>query len=585
MGQGILMFSIGPVQTFIAESRKLKDLYAGSFLLSHLIEEAVKELDRESNVEIIFPQLGFKSMPNRIVCTITFTDPIEMEQLAEKLIQSVKGTLEGIAEKLKKKHNITLQYFDDEIENLLEVYWVAKEIGDDPKGYEEDYHQLQVEMRRIKRLRAFEYREEPSGKNCSMSIGKRGVFTLELKEGSQKAKGLMEKGKALNREYETKIGRNEFLSSSAFLKRFLNDAEIKGYDDQFPSVCNVALGARLEKLGKVKLGEGKSGKNATDLDAVKEIILTNRSLTGNQADGLHKKIAGVSLKEEEYDEKDKKMIEKVYSIIEENKLSTTPYYAVVKFDGDSIGDLYNYPALRPTKTMKEFHIQLSKKIMGFAKELQEDLKPEDGVIVYAGGEDFLGFISLDALIPVMIQFRKKFDTIDLSDYIENKKLTFSAGITIAHYHENLADVMRDVGQAERYAKEIDEDKDALAIFLNIRGGETLKARIKFGVDCNNLDLIYGIVKKLKEKEVSNSFIYKLKQSIEKMKLDWTGSGAIPKEFVRLETIRILQASEGKKESFEPLLNDLSTLIEENSIDEYIKWLLICVFLQREVMKV
>src|SRR5256885_7639940 len=41
MSQYMLLFSLGPVQTFIAQARKTRDLWIGSLLLSKLMETAM----------------------------------------------------------------------------------------------------------------------------------------------------------------------------------------------------------------------------------------------------------------------------------------------------------------------------------------------------------------------------------------------------------------------------------------------------------------------------------------------------------------------------------------------------------------
>ena len=51
----VLHFTLGPVQGFIAEARRVRDLWAGSFLLSWLSGQAMAALE-ENDGEIVFPQ-------------------------------------------------------------------------------------------------------------------------------------------------------------------------------------------------------------------------------------------------------------------------------------------------------------------------------------------------------------------------------------------------------------------------------------------------------------------------------------------------------------------------------------------------
>ena len=59
----LFIFTIGPVQSFIAQARKTQDLYAGSQLLSDLIRYAVetaRQKSAEGEFELIFPFLKKK---------------------------------------------------------------------------------------------------------------------------------------------------------------------------------------------------------------------------------------------------------------------------------------------------------------------------------------------------------------------------------------------------------------------------------------------------------------------------------------------------------------------------------------------
>lgn len=56
MSQFLFLFTIGPVRSFIARARKTQDLYAGSFLLSHLSDIAINKLNMlTDSCVLIFP--------------------------------------------------------------------------------------------------------------------------------------------------------------------------------------------------------------------------------------------------------------------------------------------------------------------------------------------------------------------------------------------------------------------------------------------------------------------------------------------------------------------------------------------------
>lgn len=66
--QYMLMFSLGPVQTFIAQARKTRDLWLGSFLLSMMMEAAMKGLENK----LVYPadptiKGDISNLPNKFV--------------------------------------------------------------------------------------------------------------------------------------------------------------------------------------------------------------------------------------------------------------------------------------------------------------------------------------------------------------------------------------------------------------------------------------------------------------------------------------------------------------------------------------
>lgn len=93
----LLTFSIGPVHAFIAQARRLADLWAGSYLLSHLIRQAVSKL-REHGGEMVFPYVRGKEIPdgipNRFVCRVPAP---EANVIAGDMVQAVREGLNTYA--------------------------------------------------------------------------------------------------------------------------------------------------------------------------------------------------------------------------------------------------------------------------------------------------------------------------------------------------------------------------------------------------------------------------------------------------------------------------------------------------------
>jgi CRISPR-associated protein Cmr2 len=93
--------TFAPVQGFIEKSRKLRDLYGGSLILSYLSQKLVKEFHKPPTLEVISPALPSvqKGMPNRILIKGYIS-----KETAEKIILSAwKEMLKECREWIEKK--------------------------------------------------------------------------------------------------------------------------------------------------------------------------------------------------------------------------------------------------------------------------------------------------------------------------------------------------------------------------------------------------------------------------------------------------------------------------------------------------
>lgn len=81
--------TFAPVQGFIEKSRKLRDLYGASLILSYLSQQIVKEAAKTT--EVISPALinVQKGMPNRILLKGEFSE----QQVRETMLSAWKGLL------------------------------------------------------------------------------------------------------------------------------------------------------------------------------------------------------------------------------------------------------------------------------------------------------------------------------------------------------------------------------------------------------------------------------------------------------------------------------------------------------------
>jgi CRISPR-associated protein Cmr2 len=141
-----------------------------------------------------------------------------------------------------------------------------------------------------------------------------------------------------------------------------------------------------------------------------------------------------------------------------------PYLAVLVADGDRMG-----AAIASLPSADE-HRKFSRDLAAFAGEAQRVVNEHRGVLVYAGGDDVLAFLPVDTCLACARALHDAFRN-RLAGY---GALTLSVGIAIAHFMENLEDLLAYGRAAEKAAKE--PDRDGLAVHLHKRGGAPIKVR-------------------------------------------------------------------------------------------------------------
>jgi CRISPR-associated protein Cmr2 len=113
-------------------------------------------------------------------------------------------------------------------------------------------------------------------------------------------------------------------------------------------------------------------------------------------------------------------------------LSFSSYYAILAFDGDKMGEHLSGIFLADKSKLEEFHYKLSESLGHFAKESKKYLDLNFGQTIYAGGDDFLGFVNLSNLFSVLENIHSLFEEYvnkPLLNYFQNNKMN-----NIVHYH-------------------------------------------------------------------------------------------------------------------------------------------------------
>lgn len=542
----LFLLSISPVQSFIEQARKTQDLRAGSQILSDLIDFAINEIKLSAkSYELIFPEESIVSKPNRFI-TILETDE-NMQIFGDRLKEKIQNYFLQEAEKCLARTGFYTNC-KEQLEDFFKIFWVAKEYKEN-EPYEPQHERIEQLLGAVKANRPFKQVAE-KGRKCSIN-GELNVkfYRLTDKEKESEVKGDKQKlfhsdvcvvgYKDTSKIYLEDLQAGEGLCAISFLKRVWkiyeqdengNKKELKS----FPSVAQIAL------LNEIKQFETDEHKNQCFEDyqkIFKENEFVSACIAELGKEGFEKvKFDKKSDLNTQFDYQllyNDSVTEKSFPYLQQRIFADrftrilnvkSKYYAILVFDADSMGK-----ALQGKD--KDYQKALSKCLGDFASKatayINGTMKDEvqKGKTVYAGGDDFLGFINLDYLFEAMRWLREKFDETINKGMEKSPELTFSAGVAIAHYKTPLSEVLTWARASEKKAKEkykhlTDKPKNAFCLSVLKHSGEIRQSTWKWSYEegklTATLDIIGELVKKLVDEELSSTFIKSLNVEFRKL---------------------------------------------------------------------
>lgn len=450
----LFIFTIGPVQSFIAQARKAQDLYAGSQLLSALVKFAFEKAEsNSSSFELIFPYKSAASMPNRFVALLSPKENIK--SLGENLRIAIVEQLLAIAE--KEMGTDLFKVAKDQINDFLESYWAAVPFDTTRRTedgyYQERYRELEQTLGAVKNFRDYRQFDEEPGRKCSVNGHYNALFykrtNNEAKENRnpRQNKHLFD-GALVDANIDiSKLDKGEGICGVTLLRRFYKDKP------SFPSVSRIALVKLIEALQDTPEMIGFCVPFG-GLEKINEQLFYEDSLTEGNA------------KEEYTIATDFRNTIDAYKKLKERAknegLKFLKYYAILVFDADDMGKHFS-----KCKTI-EAHAALSQRLSEYARWAKNYVNDKRGVTIYAGGDDFLGMLNLVTLFETVQNMREEFDK-----NFQAEGMTFSAGIAIAHYKTPLGEVLNYARKMEKKAKGFD-GKDAFGMVVMKHSGEILE---------------------------------------------------------------------------------------------------------------
>ncbi|TKH43945.1 type III-B CRISPR-associated protein Cas10/Cmr2 [Paenibacillus terrae] len=510
--QYLMLFSIGPVQEFIAQARKTRDLWFGSYVLSEISKKAARELSEAHKAQMIFPYLSQNmteaelddlKVANKVQAIVTTDNP---RQVALDVKRAVTFKWLDYANEAKKRlgDSIIGPMWERQVKDLVEFFAVWSVLED---KYEDVLKQTEQLMAARKTLR--DYRpNEPANlfgdAKSSLDGGRESV----LKSGKY----------ASYAGFGIKL--NEKLDAISLVKRL---SRFIGNEREFKSVCDVAF---RQFEDEVRKPENLKMKDKVDFfyrdirEHLKEHVDISKMADG-KADTYDSRLfypnrveeaitelmteqqASTQLFKEWPDKMARIITRKLDFLYDEIKKSPTSYYALIVGDGDHMGN-----CLRGMRTVEE-HQKFTEQLSRFASQVDNIVTQHyAGQMIYSGGDDVMALLPLHHCLDAAGEIQQEFIRIMKQAVPDGTRLpTFSVGIAIVHMMEPLEESLQLARATEALAK---VRRDSLAIYFQKRSGsEEMKVSLPFGDQ--PVETINEMKSLYKSGYISSGFAYALRQ--------------------------------------------------------------------------
>jgi CRISPR-associated protein Cmr2 len=497
----LLIVQLGPVQDFIAQARRTRDLWFGSHLLSELSRAAAKAA--AAHGALIFPALG-ASDPELDPCDTLSRDTGPPVSIANKVVvelwpsldprvvaQAIRAAVDmrwrAIADKVRETYEADLAdniyaVWNEQIGSLVEYAAAWAPIDRD---YAAVRRQVETALGGRRRLRDFaSIRHHRDGAPASSLDG--GRVSVLAPPGTRRAR---------RAERRLLLGDGENLDAVGVVKRRGGDPE------QFLSVLNVAVAPWLRRAATIMAA-------ASALDALRSAchdLTVEDDETGviGRLDRISRpELPGAALFPYNASVLFAPRLPGVFEELGVPKDRTAgkagaweakhlrpllaaageppSYVACLVADGDRMGLAID--GLRSA----DAHRELARELGDFPAEARRIIEQDhDGIAVYAGGDDVLAFVPVCRSVACADALRTAFETairaaldgahrIDRVaghappvDQARSSAPTLSVGIGIGHILDSMGH-LRDLGdRAEKAAK---QSRNALAVLVDRRSG-------------------------------------------------------------------------------------------------------------------
>ena len=409
--QAYLIFTAGPVQSFVGQARRTRDLWAGSWLLSYLSESALVAAEKSEGTAILpfrdsrsakavtslnksvggYPnrfELGFSSLEQAKVAgkaaVLAFQDAwLDLcDQVWSKFVA-------GAAE----KHGLnTREVWDRQVHNYWELSWVAansKSEAGHHAAARKNFRNTPASPEEGFKCSLMGSHQELSGHYGAGSASRRGRFWAAVRDKAT----------------QLDLIDHEHLCAIALVKRLYPKTLPQLRENvPWPSTSFVAALPWLKNLKGEQLRLAQAYADCSREMTIERSESASAKEFGLPWADIDAQVwfkSGIQRNEWELSARDQdSLLEKFKQLQDERKTKPLPYYGLLVMDGDSLGKLLERLG-SPTV--------LSEKLEQFASSVQSIVSKHNGRTIYAGGDDVLAMVAAENALPAAIELSEKYE--------------------------------------------------------------------------------------------------------------------------------------------------------------------------------
>ncbi len=568
MDQRIVHFSLGPVQGFVAQARRTRDFWAGSFILSYLAGHAMlpilkvrgrivlpavsdgrgeisdpllKAIWRQDRGEKVKNGPTLATLPNRFQAVV----PADFDP--RSCVQAVDRAWRALADAVWRHYvapvaglgNGTQEIWERQISQFWEISWA---VGEAPALLE-----------RRKNWRSHVPPVEP-GDKCTLMGNLQELSGYLRVKGREGQEGFW---KSLRQKLKTfDLAEGERLCAVALVKRLFplvaHEATGWGVPWHYPSTPYLAavdwlknvIETEPERARKYAVAAGRllgaGHKEDPDrINCLKEALARHpearefASLDGNcffaaalENEHLWEEVPGRG-------ESTRDLRRTLRDALKKLGPPASPFYALLLMDGDRLGALLDRCKVEV----------ISRAISKFSSQVPDKVKRYNGITVYAGGDDILALLPLSGALEAAFDLRRAYVKSFSGTGVKEGEGTISAALVYAHYNTPRTAVIR---EAHRLLDNVAKDKtgrDSLAVAVWKGAGRVLQWSAPWQVlRSGETNLVSELVNIFVEtdpqkKEYNNSFFYNIRTRFRAL----MGEEGVMKDWTEAEVIDLLAA--------------------------------------------